>query len=179
MPENGGPAKARNLGLAEASGDVVAFTDDDCVVDERWLINLVAPLDIERGVIGVGGSVSPLNNDLVSRYYTFHHILEPPPSLLYLVTANCCYLRAPILEVGGFETDLSFPGGEDVALSFKLYKQGYRFAMAEDAVVYHDYRRDLRNFYRTFQNYGLGCRYVTDKYFGCGVMTDDGTPGLW
>lgn len=179
MPENGGPAKARNLGLREAKEAVVAFTDDDCVVHHRWLFGLVDALDPRQRIIGAGGSVLPLNDDLVSRYYTFHHILEPPPSLLYVVTANCCYLRSHALAAGGFETDLSKPGGEDVALSFKLFKRGYRFAMAEDAVVYHEYRRDLRDFYQTFLNYGSGCRHVTEKHFGSGDWMDDSVGSLW
>lgn len=166
---NRGPAAARNVGMQAASGKVIAFTDDDCVVHPRWLTNLVKPLDVEGGVIGVGGAVHPVNTHVIARYFTFHHILEPAPTLLYLVTANCCYLRALALAAGGFDTDLGMPGGEDVALSFRLYKQGYRFAMAEDAVVYHDYRRGLTDFYRTFVNYGMGCRYVTEKYFGLGA----------
>ncbi len=171
--KNGGPAKARNLGLREALGDVVAFTDDDCVVHEQWLVNLVHALDVKNGVIGVGGTVLPVKADIISRYYTFHHILEPAPSLLYLVTANCCYLRASAIAAGGFDTNLPMPGGEDVALSFKLYKQGYRFALAKNAIVYHDYRRDLKDFYRTFLNYGMGCRYVTEKYYGNGGDVND------
>jgi len=171
MDVNEGPAIARNIGMREASGALVAFTDDDCVADPHWLVNLVRPLDIENNVIGVGGTVLPMNSHVIARYYTFHHILEPAPSLLYLVTANCCYVRDLALGAGGFDSDLPMPGGEDVALSFRLYKRGYRFVMAGDAVVYHDYRKGIRDFYRTFVNYGTGCRYVTKKYFGDGGMT--------
>lgn len=167
---NRGPAAARNLGIQIAAGNLIAFTDDDCVVHPRWLTNLLKPLDTDGGIVGVGGTVQPLNSHLFAQYFTFHHILEPAPTLLYLVTANCCFLRDLVLAAGGFDTDLERPGGEDVALSFKLYKRGYRFAMAEDAVVYHDYRWGLADFYRTFLNYGLGCRYVTDKYFGQGAV---------
>ncbi len=171
MQTNGGPAVARNAGMKKASGEVIAFTDDDCVVHPRWLLHLVEPLDPAHKVVGTGGAVLPVHTDVISRYYTFHHILEPAPSLLYLVTANCCYTRDLALAVGGFDPDLPTPGGEDVGLSFRLYKRGYRFAMADGAVVYHDYRKDLFDFYRTFRNYGRGCRYVTEKYFGKGVGT--------
>lgn len=173
---NHGPAWARNIGLKAATGDFVAFTDDDCVADSRWLTNLVKPLDVANGTVGAGGSVLPLSRHVAARYYTFHHILEPAPSMLYLVTANCCYDRNSALSVGGFDTDLSTPGGEDVALSFKLYRQGYRFQMARDAIIYHDYRRGFVDFYRTFFNYGRGCRHVTEKYFGNGEGRDDETP---
>jgi len=168
MEVNAGPAIARNIGMREATGELVAFTDDDCVAHPQWLVNLVRPLNVEKNIIGVGGAVLPMSGHVIARYYTFHHILEPAPSMLYLVTANCCYVRDLALEAGGFDADLPMPGGEDVALSFRLYKRGYRFVMACDAVVYHDYRKGIRDFYRTFVNYGKGCRYVTKKYFGSG-----------
>jgi len=120
----------------------------------------------EGQILGVGGRVLPRESDLLSRYYTFHRILEPPKSLLYLVSANCCYDRHAILSVGGFDEEVRRPGGEDVGISFKLSKAGYRFAFAEDAIVYHDYRNNLLDFVRTFRNYGIGCRQVTDKHFG-------------
>lgn len=168
IEENGGPAKARNRGISEATGNVFVFTDDDCVVHRNWIKSLVSKLVSTRDVVGVGGRVLPLNLDVFSQYYTFHRILEPPKSLKYLVSANCCYLREPVVEVAGFDSDIKKPGGEDIGLSFKLYKRGFRFAFAPDAVVYHDYRRDLSNFARTFKNYGEGCRNVTEKYFGNG-----------
>ncbi len=160
-----GPGQARNQGAAAAEGDIVAFTDDDCRVHPRWLERLI-PL-IERGgrIVGAGGRVLPLRQDLVSRYYTFHRILDPPPSLLYLVSANCCYLRRPLLEVGGFDEDILRPGGEDIGVSFKLSRAGWKFALAEDAIVFHDYRGNILDFARTFRNYGRGCREVTEKHF--------------
>lgn len=110
----------------------------------------------------------PIGNDIYSKYYTFHRILEPPQSKKYLVSANCIYWRDPVMKVGGFDEDISKPGGEDVGLSFKLYNLGYRFGFEEKAVVYHDYRASLKNFAKTFYNYGSGCRLVTEKYFGGG-----------
>ena len=168
MEKNGGPAKARNLGIGEANGNVLVFTDDDCVVHRKWLVSLVSRLDSDTEVVGVGGRVLPLNRDVFSRFYTFHRILDPPKSLKYLVSANCCYRREPVVEVGGFDTDIRKPGGEDIGLSFKLDKQGHSFAFAKDAIVFHDYRGDLTNFARTFRNYGEGCRQMTEKYFGNG-----------
>lgn len=165
LNENSGPAKARNIGVKNANGEIVAFTDSDCVVDKFWLIRLIEELDTKNGVIGVGGKVMPLNGGLISKYNTFHNVLEPPQSLLYLVTANCCYLRDNLLDVDGFDEDILKPGGEDVALSIKLFKKGWRFQYASKAIVFHDYRNNLRDFVKTFRNYGEGCAYVTKKYF--------------
>ncbi len=159
-----GPGAARNLGFEQATGETIAFTDDDCRVHPRWLESLVAALDPARGVVGVGGKVEPENRDLTSRFYTFHGVLQPPQSMAYLVSANCCYDRRSLLQVGGFEGDIRTPGGEDVGLSFKLRRKGYRFAYSATAVVYHEFRQGVRDVFRTFRNYGRGCRLVTERY---------------
>jgi GT2 family glycosyltransferase len=172
MKKNGGPAKARNQGIQEAEGNIIAFTDDDCVVHRDWIVNLLSSLDSDDNIVGVGGRVLALDDSLISLYNTVHRILEPPRSRKYLVSANCCYLREPVVQVEGFDMDIAKPGGEDIGLSFKLYKRGHRFAFARKAIVYHDYRNDIVDFVRTFTNYGEGCRYVTEKYFANGGRLD-------
>ncbi len=161
LSENGGPAKARNAGLKIAIGEIVAFTDSDCVVDKFWLRELVTDLDVKAKIIGVGGKVKPLNGGIFSKYYTYHKVLEPPPSLFYLVTANCCFMRDTVLAVNGFDEYISKPGGEDVSLCIRLYKNGWGFSYTPEAIVFHDYRNSLRDFIKTFRNYGEGSLYAT------------------
>jgi glycosyltransferase involved in cell wall biosynthesis len=159
-----GPGGARNLGLLAAKGEIVAFTDDDCIPESKWLRHLTEKLDPAAEVVGVGGRILPLRNDLISRYNTFWRILEPPPSLDYLVSANCCYSRKEATEVGGFDEDAANPGGEDVGLSLKLRQRGWRFEFADTAMVFHDYRNDLKDFVRTFRNYGRGCHRAASRH---------------
>ena len=131
---------------------------------QRYLRVDGAPVCIHDKIIGVGGKVLPIRDDMISRYYSYYKILEPPSSLDYLVSANCCYFRDEVLDVGGFEEDIRKPGGEDVGLSFKLARKGWRFDKAEDAIIFHDYRSSVRDLGRTFWNYGQGCRRVTARY---------------
>ena len=142
------------------------FTDTDCVVDPGWMRALVGALDPEHKIAGAGGSVLPWSRkSIFARYNTVNATLEPthanakPPA--YLVTCNCCYLRAPLLAVGGFADDVRAPGGEDVAASMRLYQQGYRFAYVGEARIWHDYRETLRKFIHTWRNYGYGCAFIT------------------
>ena len=161
---NRGPASARNKGVEAASGYYVALTDDDCVPVKPWPWPLVARLEKEgRLVAGVGGRVRPLHRRLLSRYYTFHRILEPPPSCSYLVTANCAYRREVVLEVGGFDSGIKHPGGEDAGLSMKIRAEGYHLVFETTAIVLHEYRESLTDFVKTFYRYGRGCAYVMGK----------------
>lgn len=169
-PENRGPAAARNSGVAEARFDVVLFTDDDVVVDRRWIDRLGRYLrDAPPKVGGVGGRVRALGDDVFSRYFEYHHILDPfrmdDGRVLYVVTANCGYRRSVLLEVGGFDQDIKAPGGEDPGLAFKVAGAGYALHVVEDAVVHHDFRLGLRDFWRTFRRYGQGCRHQVERHW--------------
>lgn len=168
--ENRGPAAARNSGIAEAKHELVAFTDDDVVVDERWLERLIGYLhDAPGRVAGVGGRVRALGRDVFSRYYEFHHILDPfrmdDGRVLYVVTANCAYRRSVLREVGGFDADVRAPGGEDPGLAFKVAAAGYELHVVEDAVIWHDFRPGLRDFWRTFERYGSGCHHQAQRHW--------------
>ena len=167
---NGGPAAARNAGVAAAAAPVVAFTDDDVVVHERWLRELAVYLrDASRKVGGVGGRVLALGDDLFSRYYEYHHILDPflmdDGRVLYLVTCNCAYRRGVLEEVGGFDEALRQAGGEDPGLSFKVAAAGYELHRHDEALVWHDFRPGWRDFARTFARYGRGCRHQAERWW--------------
>ena len=160
---NGGPASARNEGVRRSHGEVLIFTDDDCIPGDRWAHNLASRLLSEPPTIaGVGGRVLPLGGGWVSRYSTFHRILEPPTSCSYLVTANCAYRRSVLTRVGGFDETIRQAGGEDPDLSFRVRRAGYRLVYEPTAVVRHDYRESVLDFAKTFYRYGKGCAHVLD-----------------
>ena len=118
-----------------------------------------------KKVAGIGGKVIPFRNDIVSQYYTFHRILEPPRYNQYLVTANACYKRQLLIDVNGFDTSHRYPGGEDNGLSFKLIKKGFKFGYERNMIVIHDYRTSIPSFIKTFFRYGKGSAETTYKYF--------------
>jgi GT2 family glycosyltransferase len=121
--ENGGPrglSGARNTGVAAASGDIVAFIDDDAIAESDWLERLVDPYASED-VIGVGGSVQPHWVDeppqaLPEEFYwvvgcSYRGLPETRAAVRNFIGANMSYRRAIFEAVGGFRTSLGRVGG--------------------------------------------------------------------
>lgn len=178
---NRGPAAARNTGIQASSHAMIAFTDNDCKVAPDWAMQLSTYLrDAPAQVAGVGGRVLAAGNDLYSRYFSYHKILDPflfNGRYLYVVTANCILRRSALEQAGGFDERITHPGGEDPGLSFKLLQAGFQLHYRKEAIVYHHYRLGLRDFIRTFYRYGRGCRQQTEAY-GVGLEYGSQTVGF-
>ncbi|MHA1147587.1 MAG: glycosyltransferase family 2 protein [Promethearchaeota archaeon] len=164
-PKSEGPGAARNIAIQLASSEAIAFTDDDCILLPSWTRAIKSSKFWEKKEIaGIGGKVFHLRKGIVSEYFSYHRILEPPKYNQYLVTANACYLKDCLLEVNGFDETHRYPGGEDNGLSFKLVNLGYKFKFEKKMIVIHDYRTSLVSFLKTFYRYGKGCAEISIKY---------------
>ncbi len=167
-----GPGAARNRGVHASRGALLLFTDDDCTVDRGWVGAMASRLAVAAPELGgVGGRVLARDGDVFSRYYEFHRILEPrrhdaahPERIPYLVTANCAVRRDVFMRAGGFDGRIPVAGGEDAALSMRMVRKGYHLEHVSAAVVRHRFRPGFVDFARTFYRYGLGGRYVVDRY---------------
>ena len=165
VPIPQGPGAARNIGIQLASSDALAFTDDDCILHPSWIDSIIHSKHwADREIAGIGGKVLNYRKGVISEYYSYHRILEPPKYMQYLVTANACYLKKSLIEVGGFDETHRYPGGEDNGLSFKLTNLGYHFGFEKNMIVLHDYRTSILSFLKTFYRYGKGCAEITFKY---------------
>lgn len=129
-----GPAAARNAGWRAAHGDVIAFTDDDCIPAPGWLrMGLAACAD---GVVGLAGRVVVPAAPSPTDYEHNAAMLE----VAEFVTANCFYRRAVLEEVGGFDESFTAAWREDSDLFFTLLERGARLAVVPGAVVVHPVR---------------------------------------
>jgi glycosyltransferase involved in cell wall biosynthesis len=164
LTSRSGPARARNAGIALASGNILAFTDSDCIVDPAWADVLYQSLISNPDYAGAGGRVLPLRDDIYSTYNTVYRCLEPPKHIEAVIGANCMFRKQPVIYAGMFDENFFYPGGEEIALCMKLWIKGYRFGFEEQAVVYHDYRQNLPDFIRTFYHYGVGERIILTNW---------------
>ncbi len=129
-----GPAAARNAGWRSARGEIIAFTDDDCVPDPGWLTAGVAAFS--AGVDAVTGRmVVPLPEDPTD-YQRNEAGLEGSR----FVTFNCFVRRAALEAIGGFDERFTSAWREDSDLHFNLLQTGRRIVLAPQAIVVHPVR---------------------------------------
>jgi glycosyltransferase involved in cell wall biosynthesis len=130
-----GPAAARNAGWHAASGEIIAFTDDDTEPDSHWIARGVdgmrrAKLDAAWGRVVV--PLPPRPTD----YERDAAGLERAG----FVTANCFVRRAALEAVGGFDDSFAMAWREDSDLFFRLLRADCRIDKIDDAVVVHPLR---------------------------------------
>lgn len=131
-------ARARNLALAEAEGEVVAFLDTDQRAPPSWLRTLVAP--IEAGEADwTGGPTRPDTElDLVElKERRLYAAAREDPTRIPM--GNSAWRRTIFEQVGGFDERLD-AGGEDWDLALRAARAGFEGRLVEEAWVHHDLR---------------------------------------
>jgi glycosyltransferase involved in cell wall biosynthesis len=132
---NQGPAAARNAGARAAHGELLAFTDDDCLPDEDWLRS-IAQMYRQNSCDAVGGYIENYSDgNLLQDFYIFQGRNSINRNFLY--SANASYRSSIFWQIGGYNTEFLLPGGEDVDLGLRLTKVGYKIQFNPQAVVLH------------------------------------------
>ena len=160
-----GPAAARNAGAAIASGEFLAFTDDDCRPAPDWLACLAALLAGTPDEL-VGG---PIVNDLTENPfstasdllldYLYRHYSHDGTGPAFLATCNLAMRRSHFDEIGRFDERFPIAAGEDREFCDRWRYSGRRIRFASGAVVHHAHSMEWRGFMRQHFNYGRGAWY--------------------
>jgi cellulose synthase/poly-beta-1,6-N-acetylglucosamine synthase-like glycosyltransferase len=118
-----------------AHGEIIAFTDDDCVPDSGWLVRGLTPFCDPLIVAVTGQTVVPLPDRP-----TDHERNTAGLEQSEFLTANCFCRRTALEAVGGFDEQFTMAWREDSDLHFRLLDSGGRIVREPSAVVVHPVR---------------------------------------
>lgn len=170
-----GLSNARNAGVRNAKGDIVAFIDDDAVADRDWLLNLLKSYEEDSNVVGVGGLVKPLWSGGRPRWFpeeldwvvgcSYKGLPECRAFVRNPIGCNMSFRKEVFEKVGFFRSDVGRFGkrllsGEEPELSVRILKSfpDAKIVYDPSAVVYHKVHRNR-----------LGFRYLFIRSFNEGV----------
>lgn len=155
---------ARKIGVENAKGQYVAFTDSDCIPKVDWLENLLT--EFNECVVGVGGatvnmgkgiwreSISvALNSFLGSATSVQDRVLPTKRYVKSISGCNSIYRRANLVKVGNFNPTLRM--NEDTEISKRLLSVG-KILYTPNAIVFHNQDRGLKDFARRMYMFGAG-----------------------
>jgi GT2 family glycosyltransferase len=183
-----GLSQARNTGLLAATGSIVAYVDDDVVMDSRYLRALADSYAREPEVICIGGLVPPGELRTPTQMYfdervTWARVLRPrvfrlheaQPDLplfpfalgAYGTGANMSVRRDAALALGGFDAALGVGtktgGGEDSDMYLRALYSGAAMAVEPSAIVWHRHRSDEAALHKQSVGYGIGLGAMATK----------------
>jgi GT2 family glycosyltransferase len=184
-----GLSSGRNAGVAASSAEVIAFTDDDCVVEPGWLSAIDQELR-DPDVAGVFGRVLPdvqgrrSGIDLAFKDSTVRVEYSGKAIPWYVGHgANMAFRRGDLVAVGAFDEVLGaggkLPSHEDCDMSYRLLASGRRLVFAPRSLVYHRQWRDWDERKRTEFAYGIGAGGQFAKYVRSGDLYGLRLFGTW
>jgi GT2 family glycosyltransferase len=170
--ERRGVGWARNAGVGATSGEIVVFTDPDCVATTGWLTELAAGFRDEE-VGAVAGAIVPYPPSSRAELYAArrmsHSQLRPLRNRArpFAMTPNLAVRRDALERIGCFDVRLPGGGFEDADLCWRLSAgTGLELRYAPRAVVFHRYRSTAREFLVQHHRYGRGLALLRRKYPG-------------
>jgi O-antigen biosynthesis protein len=155
---NQGLSAARNVGLRAATGDIIAYTDCDCMVDPDWLMHLVARfLTSDFGAVG-GPNLPPPDNSMVANCVAVSpgapaHVLLDDEIAEHIPGCNMAFRREALEAIDGFDP-LFRAAGDDVDVCWRLQNKGYKIGFSAAAVVWHFRRNTVRDYVKQQEGYG-------------------------
>jgi GT2 family glycosyltransferase len=158
VQKNMGLSYARNVGAYASKGDVIAYTDSDCMADPDWLFYLVSTL-LSGDYCGVGGpNVSPPAVNWVQAAVCAApggpaHVLLTDTVAEHIPGCNMAFHRWAFMNIGGFDTEYR-KAGDDVDFCWRLQTNGGTIAFSPSAIVWHYRRFTLEAFKKQQDGYG-------------------------
>lgn len=165
--EAGGLSAARNAGAELATGEVLAFTDDDCEPDRDWLAGLATAFAKGWDAAGGPNLPPPARFDaeaiVAAASGAPSHVMLDDEEAEHLPGCNLAVRRSTYFAVGGFDP-LFMTAGDDVDFCWRLRDHGYRMGFAPTAFVWHHRRPSLRGYLKQQIGYGKAEALLIGKH---------------
>lgn len=157
---------ARNIGVKHSSGEIIAFTDSDCVVPRDWIKKIVERFK-QYEVGGIGGSIKRFYNTLLSRYadeslmpvlrvFKRRKIINDIEDFVSCPAGcNMAFRREVLEKVELFDDRIKF-GFDEIELIERLCRNGYKVLLDPEVIIQHKHRESLKELLRQVFNYGKG-----------------------
>lgn len=156
--ENKGLSVARNVGIAAAQGEIVAFTDSDCRADEDWLYYMVGDM-LRHGFKAMGGhnflppDDSPVAAVVMASPGGPAHVLLTDRDAEHVPGCNMVFYKHVLDEIGGFDP-IFRKAGDDVDVCWRLLESGCRIGFSHAGFVWHYRRSTVKAYLRQQAGYG-------------------------
>lgn len=172
---------ARNRAIRETQGEIIAFTDDDVIVDRGWVEAFARIFGEDAGVMAVTGLVIPYELEteaqfFFERYGGFGRGFERKwyqyndengkrdrfhiGAGIFGTGANMAFRRELFDKIGDFDPALDVGtvtnGGGDLEMFFRVLQEGYMLVYEPKALVRHRHRRELNELQTQLTNHGVG-----------------------
>jgi O-antigen biosynthesis protein len=180
--ENNGLSVARNHGLNAATGEIIAYIDDDAYPDPHWLSFLVASF-LRSEHAGIGGpNIAPPGDGAIAECVANApggpvHVLLSDEIAEHIPGCNMAYRREKLLAIGGFDPRFRV-AGDDVDICWRLQDRGWTLGFAPTAVVWHHRRNSIKAYFKQQRSYANAEALLADKwpakYNGVGHLTWEG-----
>lgn len=165
---NRGLSNARNTGWQQATGEIVAYVDDDAYPDAHWL-HYLAQVFMSTDYVGVGGpNLAPPGDGPVADCVANApggpvHVLLDDTEAEHIPGCNMAFRREALAAIDGFDGRFR-TAGDDVDVCWRLQDRGWKIGFSAAAVVWHHRRNSVGMYWRQQQGYGRAEALLEGKW---------------